>query len=256
MPVSTPSLLITNNHVLRSENDAERTVAEFNYQLTDSGDPLPVERFHLKPDVFFLTHGDLDFALVAVELQSANGTALTSFGYCPLLAAEGKSIVRDPVNIVQHPKGELKQIAIRNNPLLDLPEDPGLDKLAHYETDTEQGSSGSPVFNDQWEVIALHHSGVPRTNAAKQILDRDGNVWPENGDPDKIDWIANEGIRTSRLVTFIKNSQVRDHEKALHAAISSGANPAQTHGRARLAKIRVEEFLVSHCSAMQRTEVS
>jgi endonuclease G, mitochondrial len=221
----TPSLLITNNHVLRSEDDAKRSVAEFNYQLTDSGDPLPVERFHLKPDVFFLTNEDLDFALVAVESQSANGTALTSFGYCPLLAVEGKSIVRDPVNIVQHPKGELKQIAIRNNTLLDLPEDPGLDKLAHYETDTEQGSSGSPVFNDQWEVIALHHSGVPRTNAGKQILDRDGNVWPENGDPDKIDWIANEGIRTSRLVTFIKNSQVREHEKALHGefiAISSG----------------------------------
>jgi endonuclease G, mitochondrial len=146
-------------------------------------------------------------------------------GYCPLLGAEGKIIVRDPVNIVQHPKGELKQIAIRNNTLLDLPEDPGLDKLAHYETDTEQGSSGSPVFNDQWEVIALHHSGVPRTNAAKQILDRDGNVWPENGDPDRIDWIANEGIRTSRLVNFIKNRQVLEHEKALHAefiAISSG----------------------------------
>src|SRR5262249_23055923 len=102
--------------------------------------------------------------------------------------------------------------------------EPDLDKFAHYETDTEQGSSGSPVFNDQWEVIALHHSGVPRTNANNQILDRDGNVWPDNGDPDKIDWIANEGIRTSRLVTFIKSAQVREHEKALQTefiAISS-----------------------------------
>jgi endonuclease G, mitochondrial len=221
----TPSLLITNNHVLRSEDDAKRSVAEFNYQLTDAGVPLPVERFGLKPDVFFLTDKDLDFALVAVEPHSAAGTPLTSFGYCPLIAAEGKIIVRDPVNIVQHPKGELKQIAIRNNTLLDLPEDPGLDKFAHYETDTEQGSSGSPVFNDQWEVIALHHSGVPRSNANNQFLDRDGNVWPDNGDPDNIDWVANEGIRTSRLVAFIKGAQVREHEKALQMqfiAISSG----------------------------------
>jgi endonuclease G, mitochondrial len=221
----TPSLLITNNHVLRSEDDAKRSNAEFNYQLTDAGIPLPVERFGLKPDVFFLTDKDLDFALVAVEPHSAAGTALKSFGYCPLIAAEGKIIVRDPVNIVQHPKGELKQIAIRNNIVLDLPEDPGLDKFAHYETDTEQGSSGSPVFNDQWEVIALHHSGVPRTNANSQILDRNGNVWPDNGDPDNIDWVANEGIRTSRLVAFIKGAQVREHEKALQAefiAISSG----------------------------------
>lgn len=221
----TPSLLMTNNHVLRSEDDANRSVADFNYQLTDSGIPLAVERFGLKPDVFFLTDKDLDFALVALEPRSAAGTAPASFGYCPLIAAEGKIIVRDPVNIVQHPKGELKQIVIRNNTLLDLPEDAGLDKFAHYETDTEQGSSGSPVFNDQWEVVALHHSGVPRMNADKQILDRDGNVWPEDGDPDKIDWIANEGIRTSRLVAFIKDAQVREHEKGLHAefiAISSG----------------------------------
>lgn len=225
----TPVLLMTNNHVLGSEDEAKRSTAEFNYQLTDTGASLPVERFGLKPDVFFLTDKDLDFAMVAVEPRSAAGTALSSFGYCPLIADEGKIIVRDPLNIVQHPKGEPKQIAIRNNTLLDLPEEPPLDRFAHYETDTEQGSSGSPVFNDQWEVVALHHSGVPRMNENKQILDRDGKVWPESGDPDNIDWIANEGIRTSRLVAFIKAAAVREHEKPLQTqfiAISSGAGPA------------------------------
>jgi V8-like Glu-specific endopeptidase len=38
----------------------------------------------------------------------------------------------------------------------------------HYRAPTEGGSSGSPVFNDQWEVIALHHKGgkvgMPRLN--------------------------------------------------------------------------------------------
>ncbi|MGL4649089.1 MAG: trypsin-like peptidase domain-containing protein, partial [Caldilineaceae bacterium] len=28
-----------------------------------------------------------------------------------------------------------------------------------YLTDTLPGSSGSPCFNDRWEVVALHHSG-------------------------------------------------------------------------------------------------
>ena len=224
----TPSLLMTNNHVLGSDADAGRSVAEFNYQLTESGTPLTVERFDLKPAAFFLTDRDLDFTLVAVAPRAASGTALSTFGFCPLIAAEGKILVQDPVNIVQHPKGELKQIVIRNNTLLDLPEKPPLDKYAHYETDTEQGSSGSPVFNDQWEVIALHHSGVPRRNAKNEILDRDGKIWPPNGDPDCIDWISNEGIRTSRLVAFIKAAQVRDHEKGLHAefiAISGGNLP-------------------------------
>ena len=31
----------------------------------------------------------------------------------------------------------------------------------HYRADTKKGSSGAPVFNLLWEVIALHHSGEP-----------------------------------------------------------------------------------------------
>jgi endonuclease G len=30
-----------------------------------------------------------------------------------------------------------------------------------YVADTMDGSSGSPVFNQNWEVVALHHSGAP-----------------------------------------------------------------------------------------------
>jgi V8-like Glu-specific endopeptidase len=31
--------------------------------------------------------------------------------------------------------------------------------VVQYLTDTMPGSSGSPVFNDKWELIVLHHSG-------------------------------------------------------------------------------------------------
>ncbi|MCK4825594.1 trypsin-like peptidase domain-containing protein, partial [bacterium] len=41
--------------------------------------------------------------------------------------------------------------------------------IVQYITDTLPGSSGSPVFNDNWQVIALHHSGgsipEPSTNS-------------------------------------------------------------------------------------------
>ena len=31
--------------------------------------------------------------------------------------------------------------------------------LVQYSTDTEPGSSGSPVFNQDWEIVGLHHRG-------------------------------------------------------------------------------------------------
>ena len=30
-----------------------------------------------------------------------------------------------------------------------------------YQTGTEEGSSGSPCFNQFWDLVALHHAGDP-----------------------------------------------------------------------------------------------
>ena len=75
--------------------------------------------------------------------------------------------------------------------------------FCQYLADTEQGSSGSPVYNDQWEIIALHHQAVPQTNAKGEMVDAAGEVIRKGGDQGRIIWIANEGIRVSRLVGHI-----------------------------------------------------
>lgn len=204
----TPKLLITNHHVFADADAARRSRAEFNYQI-NTDQTLAVESFDFAPDSFFLTDRGLDFTLVAVAPRSAKGTPLSQFGFCPLIGSEGKIITGQPVNIVQHPSGGLKQVVVRDNKLLDLPEnDSAVQQYAYYEADTEPGSSGSPVFNDQWEVVALHHSGVPKTNARGQALDAEDKVVPPDGDQTRVEWIANEGIRTSRLVAFIKTANV------------------------------------------------
>jgi lysozyme family protein len=78
------------------------------------------------------------------------------------------------VYIIGHPGGRDLAFSFQDNELLDHegppqghPQIPGVCRV-HYRAPTEGGSSGSPVFNDSWQVIALHHKGgqvgMPRLN--------------------------------------------------------------------------------------------
>jgi V8-like Glu-specific endopeptidase len=58
------------------------------------------------------------------------------------------------VTIIQHPSGGPKQIALNENRVTNI-----YRHYLQYTTDTLPGSSGSPVFNDDWKVVALHHAG-------------------------------------------------------------------------------------------------
>ncbi|HND53460.1 MAG TPA: DNA/RNA non-specific endonuclease, partial [Pirellulaceae bacterium] len=207
-----PRILLTNNHVLPTKNSALRTTVEFDYQRDRFGRELTPQRFQLDPVAFYLTNKALDFTLVAVS-PTSGGKPLSAFGWCPLKGDAGKIVVGEPINIVQHPRGGLKQVVIRENRLLDARD--GADVYYHYEADTEPGSSGSPVFNDQWEVVALHHSGVPRRNAQGELLDVDGKAWRSGDDPARLDFVANEGVRVSKLLDFLQQQNFARAEKTL-----------------------------------------
>ena len=197
-----PSLLITNHHVLPSSDLASQSTVEFNFQRDRLGKDLPVLTLNLEPESFFLNDQSLDFALVAV----APSQELRAYGWCPLIKEPGKIVAGESINIVQHPKGETKQVVIRENRLIDGLD--GEDLFYHYEADTEPGSSGSPVFNDQWEVVALHHSGIPKKNNTGDLIGTDGKVWRKGDDPSRLEWVANEGVRISKLVEFISKASV------------------------------------------------
>jgi endonuclease I/V8-like Glu-specific endopeptidase len=205
-----PHLMLTNNHVLESPDSAARSVVEFNYQFDINGEMVSSVFFDLQPEVFFLTDQHLDYALVAVKETASDGQTLRRFGWNRLIAETGKVLVGNNLSIIQHPRGDPKEVAIRDNLLVDM-----FDDFLHYETDTEQGSSGSPVFNDQWEVTALHHTGVPQVNAEGQVLTKDGTVWTEDMGDDAIDWIANEGVRISKIAEHINSQSLTDEQKQL-----------------------------------------
>lgn len=227
-----PTVLLTNHHVLSKVSDAASSVAEFDYALDSRRQSLTAQRYRLQPDQFFLTNAEFDFSLVAVASVSELGVNLQSYPWLPLIADEGKILTGELVNVVQHPKGETKQVVVREGRLLDMPprgQDPGVDPFTYYEADTEPGSSGSPVFNDQWEVIALHHSGVPRTDPQGRFLDTTGNVWQRGDDPTRLDWVANEGVRISRLMAFLNKTlqglPADDAQRPFLAGVLSAATP-------------------------------
>lgn len=202
-----PRLLLTNNHVLRTAQEALHSEVEFDYQYDRFGRLLPVVVYGLEPRTFFITSKELDFTLVAVRESSRNGIELKRYGWNHLIEGQGKALLGDSLNIIQHPRGEAKQIVLRSNQLIDLP-----DNFAHYVTDTEPGSSGSPVYNDEWEVVALHHSGVPKKESGNYIA-KDGSIWQPGMDPNDLEWVANEGIRVSSLVNHVKKARLLTREQ-------------------------------------------
>jgi endonuclease G len=166
-----PHILLTNWHVFRDADEAKNSWVEFDYRLELSGKAAAGHRFSLRPSAFFLHDRELDYAVVAVAPVSDDGrTPLSRYGYHRLGANTSRG---GWMTIIQHPAGQPRQFAIRENRCVPAPagvEDP---RFIWYESDTAQGSSGSPVFDDAFRLVALHHLGRARRVGDKYVL-RDG----------------------------------------------------------------------------------
>ncbi len=84
------------------------------------------------------------------------------------------------INIIQHPRGRRKEVVLQRNVLTHIYEN-----AVRYTTDTEGGSSGSPVFNNTWDLLALHHAGGDYVEAERI-------------------WINNEGMRIDSIVNDLR----------------------------------------------------
>jgi V8-like Glu-specific endopeptidase len=176
-----PQLVMTNNHVLPNETLAAGSQVEFNYQQDGSGKLLPAIRYHLD-HAGFHTNPNLDYTLVGVKPDS-NKPALQTWGQLQL-NPDADPVPDEHVCIIQHPNGGLKQIVLTSNwvEAIDPP-------VIHYTTDTMPGSSGSPVFNDTWHVVALHHASVPTDESQLHYINEGilmsaikadaGSLWPQ-----------------------------------------------------------------------------
>jgi endonuclease G len=148
-----PKHLITNYHVINARDPGEaeassadfelqgkKTIVQFDYNAHDSvGDEKNVREI-------VATSKSLDYCVL--ELAQDTGRDPLKLLKRELHLPFGSYV---PVNIIQHPGGQPKKLGIRNNLLASIKDD----DIAYF-TDTEFGSSGSPVCTDDWHVVGLH----------------------------------------------------------------------------------------------------
>jgi PKD repeat protein len=152
--------LVTNNHCISTPETANNTEYEFDAEgetcETDCSEVFaclgPTEAVSAE---LIKTDATLDYTLLRLPV---NLTA--KYGYMQIRETGG--IVGEQIYIPQHPGAKGKQLAVEDDQ-----SSTGLGKISgtsgvnlQYMTDTEAGSSGSPVLSTSDNlVVALHHLG-------------------------------------------------------------------------------------------------
>lgn len=209
-------IMMTNYHNIRDVAQALRSKFILDYEENDIGERQIRQPFELEPERFFFSNEEHDVALVAVKPRNRNGRLLSEYGSHRLFEEEGKIIIGQPVNIIQHPKGERKKVTMHNSILVEISNEVSDDRFCYYSADTLKGSSGSPVYNKHWEVIGLHRKGVPKVNEAGQIELKDGSFISRSelaANESQIKWLCNQGVRVSRIINCFKESAFENQDQ-------------------------------------------
>ena len=171
--------LLTNSHVVSPSPELPDTVRPADTIVSFEGLPgAQGKSWIVKKLIFNSPISELDATLLQLD-HSVPG--VEPYPIAPALPDRNSE---RRLYVVGHPLGGGLSFSLQDNLLLDWD-----DRRVHYRTPTEPGSSGSPVFDDQWRLVALHHAG--RSDMRKL-----------NGKPGTYE--ANEGINILAIVDEIR----------------------------------------------------
>jgi endonuclease G, mitochondrial len=148
--------VLTNHHVVnaRTSEEAPASAEDLLQQARSSEIEFDLDAPHssttrVAVEDLVVSDARLDYALLKVATTER----------APLARVDSTFAFRptswQPVNIIQHPRGEYKRLGIRSNLVT-----AATATEIRYFTDTDIGSSGSPVCDDNWRVVALHRGAV------------------------------------------------------------------------------------------------
>jgi Trypsin-like peptidase domain/Effector-associated domain 1 len=151
--------ILTNHHVLYDWRDgaspAQSIQIRFGYEVGLDRLERPCDIYRGVPASIAGDRGD-DWA--AVKIDGPIGADYPILKLSPSRPAAAG----DRVYVVQHPYGGPKQLGLHDNDVTFVD-----DRVVHSRTEIA-GSSGAPIFNEGWEVVALHH----RWEETGRVLDR------------------------------------------------------------------------------------
>lgn len=170
-------ILITNAHVI--SNDSAEKALSANEAIITFEALNNNKEFRAEEIIWSSPSHELDTSIIRFNTEdqellktlTEKINLYTPFKYLP--------VIDDPpsqrIYVIGHPLGGTLQLSFQDNILLDY-EVPKI----HYRTPTEGGSSGSPVFNQQWDLIGLHHAGsseMPCLNKKPGTYEANEGIW-------------------------------------------------------------------------------
>jgi S1-C subfamily serine protease len=175
---------VTNSHVVTDDEELIRSApankkprrpedVEITFEAFFKGED---DKFKVEEVIFSSPPDELDVAILRLDRPAYEGQ-IEPYPASVHLKEPGE---RPRLYIAGHPGGLGLRISMHDNHLIDFN-----DHRMHYRTPTNPGSSGSPVFNDQWKLVGLHHAGsseMPKLDGSGETIE------------------ANEGIRLGAIL--------------------------------------------------------
>ncbi len=184
-----PNVVITNYHVIEplilEQATFSNVILRFDFKQVDGrvinqgteyrlvNDDWMIDRSLYLPDNAnrLPTPDELDYALLRLDGVPGNEAIgqtpdpiSPERGWIKLTDAIYEFVPNTPLFILQHPQGEPLKLGFDTESII------GVNKngtTVKYRTNTESGSSGSPCFDINWKLVALHHSGDPAYEGAQ-----------------------------------------------------------------------------------------
>lgn len=148
-----PNLVLTNHHVVPTDDEAQETRVHFRYRLDEAAQLGPVETYQVQRALRRSVEKELDYVVLEMGDAPSGDASIEYLRPVPKKLKKGQSVF-----IIQHPDGEPQKVVLQDNWITFVAGD---HSRVQYMTNTKRGSSGSPVCDEKWDVVALHHSASP-----------------------------------------------------------------------------------------------